>query len=101
MSIVDYAKAIIKNIEVRLTKKVTKLPARSETFMSQDCKPELDATAKLYPYEIIMYQELIGELQWAIGISRIEILHGVSGIFHIKLHLGTAICNKSFMFLPS
>ena len=34
MSIVDYAKAIIKNIEVRLTKKGTKLPARSETFMS-------------------------------------------------------------------
>ena len=78
MSSVDYAKAILKNIEVRLTKEVMKLPAQAETPMSSDYKPKLDATAELEPYGITMYQDLIGELRWAIEIGRVNILHEVS-----------------------
>ena len=58
----DYIKAIIKNIEVRLTKEGMKLPSRAETPMSSDYKPDLDATSELDTDGITMYQELIGEL---------------------------------------
>ena len=57
-----YIKAIIKNIEVRLTKEGMKLPSRAETPMSSDYKPDLDATSELDTDGITMYQELIGEL---------------------------------------
>ena len=57
-----YIKAIIKNIEVRLTKEGMKLPSRAEMPMSSDYKPDLDATSELDTDGITMYQELIGEL---------------------------------------
>ena len=47
MSWVDYVKAIINDIKVRLNKEVMKLPSQSETPMSPDYKPKLDATTGL------------------------------------------------------
>ena len=47
ISSVDYVKAIINNIKVRLTNEGMKLPARAETPMSLDYKP------------ITMHQEFI------------------------------------------
>ena len=63
MSSVDYTKMIIKNIEIRLKKEGRTLPERSETPMSSDYKPELDATSELDTDGITMYQELIRELK--------------------------------------
>ena len=80
ISSVDYVKAIIKNIEVRLMKEGMKLPVRVETLMSSDYKPELDATAELEPYGITMCRELMGKLRWEIEIVRLDILHEVSVI---------------------
>ena len=78
MSSVDYTKMIIKNIEIRLKKEGRTLPERSETPMSSDYKPELDATSELDTDGITMYQELTRELKWANKIGRFDILHEVS-----------------------
>ena len=78
MSSVDYVKAIIKNVEVRLQEKGRILLSRATTPMSSDYKPELDRTHELDSNGITMYQELIGELRWAIEIGRVDILHEVS-----------------------
>ena len=62
MSSVDYVKAIIKNVELRLQEKGRILLSHATTPMSSDCKPELDRTHKLDSDDITMYQELIREL---------------------------------------
>ena len=59
---VEYVKAVVKNLEERLKKKITKLPAREKTSMSYDYKLELDATSDLDANNITMFKELIGEL---------------------------------------
>ena len=73
MSSVDYVKGIIQNIELRMVKEGMRLPRRSETPMSYDYTPELDATIELELDGINMYQELIGELRQAIEIGRVGI----------------------------
>ena len=78
MSSVDYVKAIIKNFEVRMVKEVMSLPRQAETPMSSDCTPELDSTTELESDGITMYQEIIGELRWAIEMGRVDIEHEVS-----------------------
>ena len=60
MSSVDYVEVIIKNVEVRMVKEGMILPRQSETSMSSDYTPELDATTELESDGITMYQELIG-----------------------------------------
>lgn len=80
MSSVDYVKAIVKNLEVRLSKKGIRLPSRATTPMTSDYIPELDGTSELNPDDITMYQELIGELRWAIEIGRVDILYEVSAM---------------------
>ena len=74
----DYIKAVIDNIEVRLKKTGDKLNSKAITPMIQDYKPELDISKELDKEGITMYQELIGELRWAIEIGRVDILHEVS-----------------------
>ena len=56
MSSVDYVKAIIKNFEVRMLKEGMRLLRRSETPMSYDYTPELDATTELESDGNTMYQ---------------------------------------------
>ena len=74
----DYIKAIIDNLEQRLKKRGDKLSNKAITPMTQDYQPELDASDELNGDDITMYQELIGELRWAIEIGRVDILHEVS-----------------------
>ena len=78
MSSVDYVKAMIKNLEPIMVKERMRLPRRSETPMSYDYTPELGATTEFESDGITMYQELIGELRWAIEIGRVDIGHEVS-----------------------
>ena len=56
MSSVDYVNGIIKNVEFRIVKEGMRLPRRSETPMSSDYTPELDANTELESYGITMYQ---------------------------------------------
>ena len=69
---------MVKNVEVRMVKKVMRSPRRSKTPMSSDYTPELYATTELESYIITMYQELIGVLRWAIDIGRVYIEHEFS-----------------------
>ena len=62
ISSVGYVKSIIKNVKVRIVKEGMRLPRQSETHMSSDYTPELDANTELESDGITMYQELIGEL---------------------------------------
>ena len=70
-------KGIIKNVELRMVNEGMMLPRRAETPMSSDYAPELDANTVLESDVITMYQELIGELRWAIEIGRFYIGHEV------------------------
>ena len=75
----DYINAIVKNLNERLKKKGTKLPASGiDTPMTSNYSPELDGSEELEPDDITMFQELIGELRWAIEIGRVDILTEVS-----------------------
>ena len=46
--------------------------------MSSNDILEINATAELDVNNIIMFQELTGELRWATEIGRVDILHEVS-----------------------
>ena len=70
---VNYVKGMINNVEVRMVEEGMILPRQAETSMSYDYTPELDATNELKLYGIAMYQEVIGELRWAIEIGRVDI----------------------------
>ena len=78
VSSVDYVKAIINNVEPRMVKKGMRLSIQAGTPISSDCTHELDATTELESDGITMYQDLIGELIWAIEIGSVDIGHEVS-----------------------
>lgn len=75
----DYIKAIVKNLEERLEKKGMKLPNRHvNTPISPSFIPESDQSQELNENDTTMFQELIGELRWAIELGRVDILTEVS-----------------------
>ena len=45
---------------------------------NESTTPELAAATELESYVITTYQELIGELRWAIEVGRVDIVHEVS-----------------------
>ena len=78
MSSEDYCNAAVANVEEILRKKGMRLPAKCNTPMSNGYRPELDVTAELRADDFTWYQELIGQLRWAIEIGRVDILLEVS-----------------------
>ena len=54
MSIVDYLKSVVKNLEERIKKLRMKLSDRATTPMSSNYRPELDATGRLDANNITM-----------------------------------------------
>ena len=71
----DYIKAIIQNLEERLKKKGIKFPIKNVNVpISASYVPETDQSEELKTDDITMFQELIGELRWAIEIGRVDIL---------------------------
>ena len=81
MSSYDYTKAIISNLEERLkkTNKNAKLLSKGvKTPMASSYVPEFDMSDELEGDDITMFQELIGELRWAIEIGRVDIHTEVS-----------------------
>ena len=55
--------------------------------MKSDFYPELDDSKELTIKDNTMYQELIGELRWAIELGRLDIFHEVSLPFAYHRHL--------------
>ena len=78
MSSEKYCAALLKNAESILEKRGLRLPTKVPTPMRHGYKPELDVTAELKAEGVKFYQELIGQLRWAIELGRVDILHEVS-----------------------
>ena len=74
MSSDKYCQALVKNVEERLEKKGLRLPSKCILPLSNGYKPELDCTAELKADGVQWYQEIIGQLRWAIELGRVDIL---------------------------
>ena len=74
----DYIKAAVNNLEERLKVQKKKLPSRAPTPMTSNYQPEMNSSPELDSDGIMMFQELIGMLRWAIEIGRVDILMEVS-----------------------
>ena len=72
-----YVKAAIDNLESKLGRSDMHLP-KCRTPMSTSYHPSEDSTKELNVEGVQFYQELIGILQWAVAIGRVNILLEVS-----------------------
>ena len=78
MSLEEYIRVAVKNLEERLGMNGNQLPSRYNTPMSKDYQPSKDTSCELDSAGILIYQELIGLLHWAVEIRRVDVLLGVS-----------------------
>lgn len=69
-----YCAAMVKNIEETLGKRGLRLPSKCSLPLTTGYKPELDCTAELKSEGVQFYQEIVGQLRWAIEIGRVDIL---------------------------
>jgi hypothetical protein len=70
MSTEKYVKSAVDNVETT----TRRLPSKCHTPFSSNYKPELDMTAELKADGVQYYQDLVGVLQWAVEIGRVDIL---------------------------
>ena len=67
-----YCESAVKNVEEVLNKKGFCLPGKRRTPFFSGLKTEQDTTSKLKADGVQWYQELIGQLSWAVKIGRVE-----------------------------
>ena len=71
----DYVKAAVENVEEAIKNTRRRLPTTNiDTPMNNTYTPELDVTEELPSDDVTFFQELIGVLQWATEIGRVDIL---------------------------
>ena len=73
-----YCNSAVKNVEEVLNRKGLRLPNKCKTPFRSGYKPEMDDTAELKADGLQWYQELIGQLRWAVELGRVDILLEVS-----------------------
>jgi hypothetical protein len=78
MSPEAYVKSAVSNVEDELKKKGKRLPNKCVTPFSCNYAPWLETTAELKADGVQRFQELIGQLRWAVEIGRVDILLEVS-----------------------
>ena len=78
MSPEQYVKAAVTNVEEDLAKSGRRLPSKCVTPFSCNYAPWLETSPELKADGVQQYQELIGQLRWAIEIGRVDILLEVS-----------------------
>ena len=86
MSLDKYCNAMIQNVEDTLKKKGLRLPSKCYTPLQNGYKPELDYTAELKADGLQWYQEMVGQLRWAIELGRCDLLLEVS---HMSRYLAS------------
>ena len=69
-----YCEAAVKNIEEVLNKKGLRLQNKCPKPFTTGYKPEMDDTAELKADGLQWYQEIIGQLRWAVELGRVDIL---------------------------
>jgi hypothetical protein len=74
MSAKKYVMASVKNVEEGLAKRGLRLPSKCYTPLRSDYRPELETSSELKSDGMQTYQELIGVLQWAVELGRVDIL---------------------------
>ena len=74
MSSEKYVKSAIQNIEETLQKTGQWLPSKCKTPLAYGYHPELDVTPEWKTDGLHRYHELIGILQWAVELGRVDIL---------------------------
>ena len=80
MSSSKYCKAAITNVEERLALAGKRLPTKCKTPMVTKYDPEMDVTSEFKADGIQYFQELIGVLQWACEIGRVDIFLETSSL---------------------
>jgi hypothetical protein len=78
MSLEQYIKAAIANVETKLDKEGQRLPSRCLSPMQSGYRPKIDTSAELKIDGIQYFQELIGILRWACKLGRVDIATEVS-----------------------
>jgi hypothetical protein len=78
MSPEEYVKSAVANVEDELKKSNQRLPTKCVTPFSCSYAPWLETTAELKANGVQRFQELIGQLCWAVEIGRVDILLEVS-----------------------
>lgn len=78
MSSAKYVKEAIQLVEQELQKLNKRLPNKTLSPLSSGYRPELDVSPLLNDEEANYYQQLIGVLQWAVELGRIDIAFCVS-----------------------
>ena len=74
MSSDNYCSALVNNVEEVLARKGLRLPSKCPLPLTNGYKPEMDCTAELKSEGVQWYQEIIGQLRWAVEIGRVDIL---------------------------
>ncbi len=74
MSAEQYCKAAVANVEEELAKQGRRLPPKCVTPFSSNYAPWLEESPELKADGVQRFQELIGQLRWAIEIGRVDIL---------------------------
>ena len=69
-----YVKAAVENVQQELARVNQRLPSKCRTPMTAGYCPERDVSAELTSVGAQRYQELIGVLQWAAELGRVDIL---------------------------
>ncbi len=78
MSPEQYVKAAVTNVEEDLAKNGKRLPSKCVTPFSSNYAPWLETSPELKADGVQRFQELIGQLRWAVEIGRVDILLEVS-----------------------
>jgi hypothetical protein len=70
----QYVKAAVTNVEEDLAKHGKRLPSKCVTPFSCNYAPPLEETPELKANGVQHFQELIGQLWWAVEIGHVDIL---------------------------
>jgi hypothetical protein len=74
MSPEQYVKSAVANVEEDLAKQGRRLPPKCVTPFSSNYAPWLETSPELKADGVQRFQELIGQLRWAVEIGRVDIL---------------------------
>jgi hypothetical protein len=70
----QYVKVAVTNVEEDLAKHGKRLPSKCVAPLSCNYAPWLEETPELKAGRVQRFQELIGQLRWAVEIGRVDIL---------------------------
>ena len=80
MSMSQYVKEAVRNVEEHLKKRDLGLLKKASTPIAANYSPEIDGSPELDEEDAAYYQSLIGTLQWIVEMGRMDISIGVSAL---------------------